>query len=162
MYSTNHARSSPLSNRLSPDTKMFSSGCPNAHELHSAGYGGVHHESQYVLQDISSLPMANNEPAPPSRSPNPTRTLPSTLSHSKSPLKAKDSRRRSTGPSKSEERSDGSGAVRRRISRACDQCNQLRTKCDGGTPCSHCVGGLLSMWFAKNVANSSRRVWTYL
>ncbi|KAF1990841.1 hypothetical protein K402DRAFT_369830 [Aulographum hederae CBS 113979] len=28
---------------------------------------------------------------------------------------------------------------RRRISRACDQCNQLRTKCDGRTPCQHCV-----------------------
>ncbi|KAI9757595.1 MAG: hypothetical protein M4579_003408 [Chaenotheca gracillima] len=32
-----------------------------------------------------------------------------------------------------------SGPVRRRISRACDQCNQLRTKCDGNTPCAHCV-----------------------
>jgi xylanolytic transcriptional activator XlnR len=31
-------------------------------------------------------------------------------------------------------------AVRRRISRACDQCNQLRTKCDGQTPCAHCSG----------------------
>lgn len=31
-----------------------------------------------------------------------------------------------------------SGNVRRRISRACDQCNQLRTKCDGKTPCAHC------------------------
>jgi hypothetical protein len=30
--------------------------------------------------------------------------------------------------------------VRRRISRACDQCNQLRTKCDGQNPCAHCVG----------------------
>ncbi|KAK5134064.1 hypothetical protein LTR08_006954 [Meristemomyces frigidus] len=29
--------------------------------------------------------------------------------------------------------------VRRRISRACDQCNQLRTKCDGQNPCAHCV-----------------------
>lgn len=28
--------------------------------------------------------------------------------------------------------------VRRRISRACDQCNQLRTKCDGKHPCAHC------------------------
>ena len=37
---------------------------------------------------------------------------------------------------------DGSAPVRRRISRACDQCNQLRTKCDGGTPCAHCVGML--------------------
>lgn len=26
------------------------------------------------------------------------------------------------------------GPVRRRISRACDQCNQLRTKCDGKAP----------------------------
>lgn len=30
------------------------------------------------------------------------------------------------------------GNVRRRISRACDQCNQLRTKCDGKNPCAHC------------------------
>ncbi|CAK7272825.1 hypothetical protein SEPCBS57363_005343 [Sporothrix epigloea] len=30
-------------------------------------------------------------------------------------------------------------AVRRRISRACDQCNQLRTKCDGQHPCAHCI-----------------------
>lgn len=30
--------------------------------------------------------------------------------------------------------------VRRRISRACDQCNQLRTKCDGQQPCVHCLG----------------------
>jgi hypothetical protein len=34
------------------------------------------------------------------------------------------------------------GPVRRRISRACDQCNQLRTKCDGKTICAHCVGML--------------------
>ena len=33
-----------------------------------------------------------------------------------------------------------SAPVRRRISRACDQCNQLRTKCDGKNPCAHCVG----------------------
>jgi len=33
-----------------------------------------------------------------------------------------------------------SGPIRRRISRACDQCNQLRTKCDGQSPCAHCVG----------------------
>jgi xylanolytic transcriptional activator XlnR len=32
------------------------------------------------------------------------------------------------------------GPVRRRISRACDQCNQLRTKCDGQQPCAHCLG----------------------
>ncbi|EKD21700.1 uncharacterized protein L3040_004923 [Drepanopeziza brunnea f. sp. 'multigermtubi'] len=35
--------------------------------------------------------------------------------------------------------SASSGPIRRRISRACDQCNQLRTKCDGQSPCAHCV-----------------------
>ncbi|KAL2760328.1 hypothetical protein ACRALDRAFT_1038680 [Sodiomyces alcalophilus JCM 7366] len=35
--------------------------------------------------------------------------------------------------------SGSSGPVRRRISRACDQCNQLRTKCDGQHPCAHCI-----------------------
>jgi len=33
-----------------------------------------------------------------------------------------------------------SGPQRRRITRACDQCNQMRTKCDGEVPCAHCVG----------------------
>ena len=37
-------------------------------------------------------------------------------------------------------KSSNSGPVRRRISRACDQCNQLRTKCDGQNPCAHCIG----------------------
>ena len=37
-------------------------------------------------------------------------------------------------------RKNPSGPVRRRISRACDQCNQLRTKCDGQNPCAHCTG----------------------
>lgn len=32
------------------------------------------------------------------------------------------------------------GPIRRRISRACDQCNQLRTKCNGQHPCAHCIG----------------------
>ena len=36
--------------------------------------------------------------------------------------------------------STSSTPVRRRISRACDQCNQLRTKCDGKSPCAHCIG----------------------
>ncbi|KAL6161285.1 hypothetical protein ACJQWK_08359 [Exserohilum turcicum] len=35
--------------------------------------------------------------------------------------------------------SSTSGPVRRRISRACDQCNQLRTKCDGRQSCAHCI-----------------------
>ncbi|UPL02333.1 hypothetical protein LCI18_013267 [Fusarium solani-melongenae] len=36
-------------------------------------------------------------------------------------------------------RGSGASGIRRRISRACDQCNQLRTKCDGQHPCAHCI-----------------------
>jgi hypothetical protein len=41
------------------------------------------------------------------------------------------------------------GPIRRRISRACDQCNQLRTKCDGKLPCQHCVGESLEFCSPK-------------
>jgi hypothetical protein len=41
-------------------------------------------------------------------------------------------------------------AVRRRISRACDQCNQLRTKCDGQQPCAHCIGRIIPLFLLKS------------
>jgi len=44
--------------------------------------------------------------------------------------------------------SEGAG-VRRRISRACDQCNQLRTKCDGKHPCAHCTENGLACDYAR-------------
>lgn len=44
--------------------------------------------------------------------------------------------------------SDAAG-VRRRISRACDQCNQLRTKCDGKLPCAHCTDNSLACEYAR-------------
>ncbi|KAF8850931.1 hypothetical protein BDZ45DRAFT_751230 [Acephala macrosclerotiorum] len=43
------------------------------------------------------------------------------------------------GPTARSASNGSSGPIRRRISRACDQCNQLRTKCDGQSPCAHCV-----------------------
>lgn len=45
--------------------------------------------------------------------------------------------------------STGGQPVRRRISRACDQCNQLRTKCDGKHPCAHCVEFGLTCEYAR-------------
>ncbi|KKK16627.1 putative C6 transcription factor [Aspergillus rambellii] len=39
--------------------------------------------------------------------------------------------------------------IRRRISRACDQCNQLRTKCDGQNPCAHCIEFGLTCEYAR-------------
>ncbi|KKZ65458.1 xylanolytic transcriptional activator xlnR [[Emmonsia] crescens] len=46
-------------------------------------------------------------------------------------------------------KSSSTAPVRRRISRACDQCNQLRTKCDGQTPCAHCIEFALSCEYAR-------------
>lgn len=45
--------------------------------------------------------------------------------------------------------SSNSHAVRKRTSRACDQCNQLRTKCDGKHPCSHCTETSLTCEYAR-------------
>ncbi|EXJ87913.1 hypothetical protein A1O1_04840 [Capronia coronata CBS 617.96] len=58
------------------------------------------------------------------------------------------------GRKRSESELDGNdsterGAVRRRISRACDQCNQLRTKCDGKQPCAHCTVNSLVCEYAR-------------
>ncbi len=51
-------------------------------------------------------------------------------------------------------RASGSfGLVRRRISRACDQCNQLRTKCDGQHPCAHCVGKKDTATFPREICS---------
>lgn len=62
-------------------------------------------------------------------------------------------RRDSTGGTKdaranSNTNTNGQG-VRRRISRACDQCNQLRTKCDGKSPCQHCIEFGLTCEYAR-------------
>ncbi|PGH18462.1 hypothetical protein AJ79_00532 [Helicocarpus griseus UAMH5409] len=46
-------------------------------------------------------------------------------------------------------KSSSNAPVRRRISRACDQCNQLRTKCDGQTPCAHCIEFGLTCEYAR-------------
>jgi len=59
-------------------------------------------------------------------------------------------RRESTSMGKGGRSVSGVGqAVRRRISRACDQCNQLRTKCDGKNPCAHCVEFGLTCEYAR-------------
>ncbi|KAL4920727.1 fungal-specific transcription factor domain-containing protein [Aspergillus aurantiobrunneus] len=46
-------------------------------------------------------------------------------------------------------KNSSSAPVRRRISRACDQCNQLRTKCDGQNPCAHCLEFGLTCEYAR-------------
>lgn len=72
-----------------------------------------------------------------------------------------DARRASSGTVKGGRTANGNGQpVRRRISRACDQCNQLRTKCDGKHPCAHCVEFGLTCEYArerKKRGKASRR-----
>ncbi|KAL6236156.1 Xylanolytic transcriptional activator xlnR [Aspergillus navahoensis] len=46
-------------------------------------------------------------------------------------------------------KNSSSAPVRRRITRACDQCNQLRTKCDGQNPCAHCIEFGLTCEYAR-------------
>lgn len=51
------------------------------------------------------------------------------------------------------------GPIRRRISRACDQCNQLRTKCDGKLPCQHCIGiFIIGILIENNILLQGRRI----
>ncbi|KAI9836654.1 MAG: hypothetical protein M1819_001288 [Sarea resinae] len=57
--------------------------------------------------------------------------------------------RRPASESRAGAQSSSSGSIRRRISRACDQCNQLRTKCDGRSPCAHCVEFGLGCEYAR-------------
>ncbi|RYP30200.1 hypothetical protein DL767_006347 [Monosporascus sp. MG133] len=90
---------------------------PQSH-IHSAGLDTFGHGSQYTLQHLQQhvgvhAPHLARAPQP---------------KHRQHPY---------AGPTT---RSTGAGGpIRRRISRACDQCNQLRTKCDGQHPCAHCI-----------------------
>ncbi|KAK9475106.1 transcriptional activator xlnR [Dipodascopsis tothii] len=43
------------------------------------------------------------------------------------------------------------GTARRRISRACDQCNQFRTRCDGKLPCKRCSDLVLHCDYARQL-----------
>ncbi|KAK9329889.1 fungal-specific transcription factor domain-containing protein [Lipomyces starkeyi] len=45
----------------------------------------------------------------------------------------------------------GTATARRRISRACDKCNQFRTRCDGKLPCKRCSDLNLQCEYARQV-----------
>ena len=111
----------------------------NAHfapqPLHPPGPEAFSHAPQYAVQPIHHSSM-NSDLSSRKRSissrygPYGNGTLGSTMGSSHQSL----SEAHNVGPL------GGSAPVRRRISRACDQCNQLRTRCDGQSPCAHCVG----------------------
>jgi xylanolytic transcriptional activator XlnR len=107
-----------------PSTNMLSHHNPSGH-LHSTGLDALAHGSQYALQQLQQQVDV----------------------HQNSQFRSQNARHRQH-PYNAAGATNGrainsagnSGPVRRRISRACDQCNQLRTKCDGQSPCAHCVG----------------------
>ncbi|KAL4893576.1 Xylanolytic transcriptional activator xlnR [Aspergillus ambiguus] len=111
--------------------------------------------SQYALEQLQLSRQAGNDPVAASfkhsdqNPPNPTGTH-STDSLPSSDLKSA-SHRDPLAEARSAIRKNSSTAapVRRRISRACDQCNQLRTKCDGQHPCAHCIEFGLTCEYAR-------------
>jgi hypothetical protein len=44
-----------------------------------------------------------------------------------------------------------SARARRRVSRACDQCNQLRTRCDGQPQCARCTGNCSAIFTISSI-----------
>lgn len=105
--------------------------------------------SQYALEQLqlarevsapSRIQIAGSSPAD-SHPPQHTQNLLYSERHKPSPrLKDLQSRDSLAEARSSIRKNSSETSVRRRISRACDQCNQLRTKCDGQNPCAHCVG----------------------
>ena len=100
-----------------------------------AGLDALAESSQYALEQLQSRSPAGHHYLSMNRSPIQHRShsfsVEDDVLHRQRPVSGSDQRivkKSSHAP------------VRRRISRACDQCNQLRTKCDGKQPCAHCVG----------------------
>ncbi|KFA49576.1 hypothetical protein S40293_02835 [Stachybotrys chartarum IBT 40293] len=115
--------SNPL-HRFSPYNSLSSSSImSNGHaqqgHMHNSGLEMLGQNSHYALQQLHQYVGTSG-------------------SHAAGPdHQAKHRLQHSFGPAG--RMSGASGPVRRRISRACDQCNQLRTKCDGQHPCAHCI-----------------------
>jgi hypothetical protein len=116
----------------SPNMAMHQPQLPPQHM--SSGLDSLAESSQYALQQMHRQPQQQQQ----------LHSLPG-LNGERPPMKHRqsfgaESMNGSLQGEKKTGRSASSGQpVRRRISRACDQCNQLRTKCDGKTPCAHCV-----------------------
>lgn len=111
-----------------PSNNMLSNGhVQSSHNhMHGSGLDTLAHGSQYALQQLQQhVDVHQNSQV--HRGHN--------VKHRQHPygMPAMGNGRASNG-------TGASGPIRRRISRACDQCNQLRTKCDGQSPCAHCVG----------------------
>ncbi|KAK4240902.1 fungal-specific transcription factor domain-containing protein [Achaetomium macrosporum] len=101
-----------------PSTALLSNGHVPASHLHAAGLDALAPGPHYALQQLQQHVGVHN--------PHLARAGPQPK-HRQHPY----------GPAA--RAAGAAGPIRRRISRACDQCNQLRTKCDGQHPCAHCI-----------------------
>ncbi|KAI9683597.1 MAG: hypothetical protein M1829_004900 [Trizodia sp. TS-e1964] len=126
-----HQYSPSYSHMHSPSSMGYGSRLPHHLPPHTDLDSFAH--SQYGVQQLQYHQSAVSPSLPSSRSTLKNRHHP--YDHHGSPTLM------SVGKSRAspETKNSSVGPVRRRISRACDQCNQLRTKCDGQTPCKHCV-----------------------
>lgn len=121
-YSSYHTM--PVNNNMLPTGHI-----PSNH-IHGGGLDNLAHGSQYALQQLQrQIDVHQNSHS----------NRDSNSKHRQHPYNGVAGGMLG-GRSSSMNGSQASGPVRRRISRACDQCNQLRTKCDGQNPCAHCVG----------------------
>ncbi|KAJ5431167.1 Transcription factor [Penicillium cf. griseofulvum] len=133
----------------------FSSQAKRMTQSQTPGLDTLAEGSQYALEQLQLAREASaaNIPTDPN-------SLDSKASHSQHLLYSEKNRsnsglkdpelRDSLAEARSAIRKNSSATpVRRRISRACDQCNQLRTKCDGQNPCAHCVEFGLSCEYAR-------------
>lgn len=116
MLSNPLQRFSPYHNL--PSSSLISNGHVPPPPMHSNGMDPMGQNPHYGMQQLQHVSVSN---------PHLARSAPQPRQ-----------RQHPYGPSGRS--SSTSGPVRRRISRACDQCNQLRTKCDGQHPCAHCIG----------------------
>lgn len=135
---TSHYKSSyphPDSNLASQDR--------NGYGMQLAGLDALAEGSQYALDRLQRTSVSNNHYVNLNRSSNPQR------SHSFSLEDELLHRQRSNSTTDGPRVRKSNNPVRRRISRACDQCNQLRTKCDGKAPCQHCVDFNLTCEYAR-------------
>ncbi len=112
-----------------PVANMLPTGHVPSNHMHGSDLDTLGHGSQYALQQLQRHIDVHQT------SPNGRNSSSKHRQHPYSGISGGASGRGSATNSVG-----ANGPVRRRISRACDQCNQLRTKCDGQNPCAHCVG----------------------
>lgn len=121
------------------------------HSMPMAGLDALAESSQYALDQLHHHQTPNHQFINLNRSPVQHRSHSFSIDNDTLHRQRSNSITETRGIKKTSQ-----APVRRRISRACDQCNQLRTKCDGKSPCAHCVGMRLEQVLAmRPIADTS-------